>query len=329
MRLARLTVLATFALALLAAPLAAGAQQERKVYRLGVLVATAPPTPSNPPGVVQHMVTALRELGYVEGQNLAVERRYAENRIDRLPEMARDLARMRLDAIVAIGHEPVQAAAAATTTIAIVMFTNYNVGARFVASFARPGGNITGVLIAPEGMLTSKRLELLREAVPQATRIAVLARGDISRPQVLEAQHAASSLGVKLVVVDMRDDHYDQAFARMVADRPDALFVLASPFFFVDQKRIITLAARHRLPAIYEWREQAEGGGLMAYGSSLSTVAGRLAAYVDRILKGAKPADLPVEQPTKFELVINLKTAKALGLTIPPSVLARADEVIE
>jgi putative tryptophan/tyrosine transport system substrate-binding protein len=321
-------VVALLVLSLLAAPLFVGAQSSVKVHRLGILVATAPPAPSNPPGVVQHMLTALRALGYVEGQNLTVERRYAENQIDRLPDLARDLTQMRLDAIAAISYAPIQAAMAATTTIPIIMFTSYDLGARFVSSLARPGGNITGVLIAPEGTLTSKRLELLREAVPHATRIAVLARGESSRPQVREAQQVAASLGVRLVVVELWDDAYDGAFAKMVADRSEALFVLASPFFFVDQKRIITLAAKHRLPAIYEWREQAEEGGLMAYGSSLSTVAGRLAAYVDRILKGAKPADLPVEQPTKFELVVNLKAARALGLTIPQSVLLRADEVI-
>jgi putative ABC transport system substrate-binding protein len=241
----------------------------------------------------------------------------------------RDLARTGPDAIVAVAPESIRAAKAATPAIPILMFTSYDAGQSFVASLAHPGGNITGVLTAPEGTLTTKRLELLREAVPRATRIAVLARAESAHLQVPQAQQAASNLGVKLVVVEMRDDDYDRAFARFVADRAEALFVLASSIFFSDQRRIIDLAARYRLPAIYEWREQAEGGGLMAYGSSLSAVAGRLAVYVDRILKGAKPADLPVEQPTKFELVINLKTAKALGLTIPPSVLARADEVIE
>jgi putative tryptophan/tyrosine transport system substrate-binding protein len=318
------------ALSVLAAPLAVGAQPGTpRVYRLGLLIPSSPPPPTNPPGVFSYMQARLRELGYVEGQNLVIERRYAEDRSERLPELAQELVRLKADVIVAVASA-VQAATAATTTIPIVMFTNYTIGSRFVASLARPGGNITGVLIATEGTLVAKRLELLKEAVPRARRIAVLSHGDASsRTMIEEAEKAARALGVKLIVVDVRNRNYDDAFARVSAERPDALFVLPTTFFFRDMKPIIDLAGRHRLPAIYEWREQVEAGGLMAYGSNLSDLGRRVTAYVDRLFKGTKPADLPVEQPTSFELVINVRTAKALQLTIPPSVLARADTLIE
>jgi putative ABC transport system substrate-binding protein len=213
------------------------------------------------------------------------------------------------------------------------MFTGLSpdpIAAGFVASLARPGGNITGVLIAAEETLAGKRLGLIKEAVPRSTRIGLLSPADAgSRIQVQEAEKAASSLGVKLIVVEVQGDEYDRAFARLTAERPAALLVAASPFFFRGTRQIIALAAKHRLPAIYEWREQVAEGGLMAYGSSLAERSRRAAAYVDRIFKGANPGDLPIEQPTKFELVINLKTAKALGLTIPPSLLQRADQVID
>jgi len=200
----------------------------------------------------------------------------------------------------------------------------------WVASLSRPGGNITGVTVVAETVLAAKRLELLKEVVPGAARIAMLgAGGPGSSVQVQEAQKAASALHVKLVVVDVPGTDYDRAFASMVTERADALFVLMSPTLTRDRKEIMDRAAKHRLPAIYEWREHAEVGGLMSYGSNLIELSRRVAAYVDKILKGARPGDLPIEQPTKFELVINLKTAKALGLTIPPSLLARADQVIE
>jgi putative ABC transport system substrate-binding protein len=236
-----------------------------------------------------------------------------------------------MDVIVAITPAAIRAAKDATTTIPIVLYGNFDpVAAGLVASLARPGGNITGVLIAPDGTLAAKRLELLKEAVPRATRIALLAPVDPGfARQVQEAEKAAVSLGVKLVVVEVGDRDYDRAFAMIGANRADALFVGANAQFFIDRKRIIELAAKHRLPAIYEWPAQGEDGGLMAYGTSIAGLSQRAAAYIDRIFKGAKPADLPIEQPTKFELVINLKTAKALGLTIPPALLARADEVIQ
>jgi len=304
----------------------ADAQQTGRVYRVGTLVPTAP-APSD--GTIRFLA-ALRELGYVEGQNLVAERRYAEAKIEGLPGLARDLVQLRVDVIVAVGSAAIRAAKDATTTIPIVMWGNFDpVAEGFVTSLARPRGNVTGVLISAEGTLAAKRLELLKEAVPRATRMAALFHESVLQTQVQETQKAASSLGVTLVSVEVRGGDYDRAFASMVAERPGALFVAGSTFFSRDRKRIIELAAKHRLPAIYEWPEQAEEGGLIAYGTSLPEGYRRLAAYVDRILKGAKPGDLPIEQPAKFELVINLKTAKALGLTIPQSILVRADEVIQ
>jgi putative tryptophan/tyrosine transport system substrate-binding protein len=255
--------------------------------------------------------SALRDLGYIEGRNLVVVRRFAEGQVDRLPDLARDLIQQRVDVIVAVS-EAIRAARDATTSIPIVMGFGFNpVEQGFVASLARPGGNITGVLYAPEGQLVGKRLELIHEAIPRATR------------------KAAPALGVKLVVVELQGADYDRAFATMVAERAEALFTLSSTILNRDRRQIIERAAQHRLPAMYEWREQAEVGGLMSYGGSLLALSRRVAAYVDKIFKGAKPADLPVERPTTYDLVINLKTARALGLTIPPSLLSRADRVIE
>jgi ABC-type uncharacterized transport system substrate-binding protein len=236
-----------------------------------------------------------------------------------------------VDVILAISPSAIRAAKEATSTIPIVMYGNFDpIAAGIVTNLARPGGNITGVLIAPDGTLAGKKLELLKEAVPEATRIALLAPVDPSfSRQVQEAQQAARRLGVTLVVVEVRDREYDRAFAAMAADRPDALFVGSTAQFFIDRHRIIELAARHRLPAIYEWPEQGEDGGLMGYGTSLAGLARRVAIYIDRILKGARPGDLPIEQPSKFDLVINLRTAKTLGLVLPQALLLRADQVIE
>jgi putative ABC transport system substrate-binding protein len=211
------------------------------------------------------------------------------------------------------------------------MYGNFDpLALRLVDSLARPGGNATGVLIAPDGTLAGKRLELLKAAVPQASRIALLVPDDESaRLQVQETRQAAASLGVELVVVTVRGQEYSRAFAAIAAERPGALVVGSHQYFVRDRKEIIALAAKHRLPAMYEWREQVADGGLMTYSTNLYGVQQRVASYVDRILRGARPSDLPVERPTRFEFVVNLKTAKALGLTIPPSVLARADEVID
>jgi putative ABC transport system substrate-binding protein len=325
----RRTFLCGLTLGTLSAPLAADAQQAGKVYRLGIL--TPGVRPSSP--VMSNLLPlSLRELGYVEGQNLVIEQRFAEGKLDRLPGLARELAQLRVDLLVAVSPVAVRAASDTTKMIPIVMLLSYSdpVELGFVASFARPGGNITGVVLAAEPALATKRLELLKEIVPRAMRIAVLATGEPgSRMQMQWAEKAASSLGVKLVVVEVRDVDYDRAFTTMVAARADALLVVASVILSTDRERIIQLAAKHRLPAIYDWREHVEAGGLMAYGGSVSGFTRRAAVYVDRIFKGANPADLPVERATTFELAINLKTAKALGLTIPQSLLLQADQLIE
>lgn len=322
----RIVAVAAALLVFLFGPLAAEAQEKRDVYRLGVLAAAVPPE------ALAGIAMGLRGLGYVEGRNLIIERRVADGKLDRVPGLARELVRLRVDAILAIGNEAIQAAKEATQTIPIVMgFGNAPVQQGFVTGLARPGGNVTGVAYSPDDVgLAPKRLELLKEAVPQASRIAVLATGEHSaQQQIAAAQRAAAPLGATLVVVEVRNDHYDDAFLAIATERASALLVPASPMLFRHRKRIIDLAARHKLPAIYEWREHAEDGGLMAYGSSVSRLYGRVLAYVDRIFKGATPAELPVEQPTTFEFVINLKTAKALGLAMPPSLLLRADHVVE
>lgn len=328
----RRTLLGALAGGLIATPVPAWAQPAGRVYRLGMLTLTGAPPPSERAGTALMVPAALREMGYIEGRSLVVERRYAEGKVDRLPGLARELVQLQADVIVAIGPRAAWATKEATTTIPIVAYGNFDpVAIGLVASLARPGGNITGVLIAPEGTLAGKKLELLKAAVPRATRIAFLAPDDpgTARPQVEEVRKAAAALGVTLNVVEAKSEDYDRAFAAVAAERPAALFVAATAVFFRDRQRIIGLAAKYRLPAMYEWPEQVEDGGLMSYGSSLAGTTQRVAAYVDRIFKGAKPGDLPVEQPTNFQLVINLKTAKTLGLTIPPSLLARADRVIQ
>ena len=275
--------------------------------------------------------TALQELGYLEGRNLVVDLRFAEGNPARLPALARALVQAPVDVIVAVGSLATKAAKEATPTLPIVMYGNFDpLALQLVDSLARPSGNVTGVLIAPDGTLASKRLELLKAAVPRASRIALLVPDDDSaRLQVEETRQAAASLGVELVVVTVRGKEYSRAFAAIVAERPGALVVGSHQYFVTDRKEIIELAARHRLPAMYEWREQVTDGGLMTYSTSLVGLHRRVASYVDRILKGVKPSDLPVERPTRFELVINVKTARTLGLVIPQSLLARADEVIE
>jgi putative ABC transport system substrate-binding protein len=312
------------AAALVGAPAAVGAQVPGRTYRLGII---------RPTGVAPFDVNipdALRELGYVEGRNLVIERRYAEGRSERLPELARELVAAKMDAIVAVGSGAARAAMAATGTIPIVMFGNFDpLGLGLVKSLARPGGNVTGVLIAPDGTLAGKKLELLREVVPRATRIGMIAPDDPGvRGQVAEVQKAAAALGLTLIPVEVVDGGYERAFAALAAQRPDALFVAASTYFVRDRRLLIDGAARYRLPAIYEWREHVEDGGLMAYATSLPALHKRIADYVDRIFEGARPGEMPIEQPSKFDLVVNLKTARALGLTLPSSFLLRA-EVIE
>jgi putative ABC transport system substrate-binding protein len=314
-----------------AVPLAARAQQLGRVYRLGILSPTARPAPSEQNTAVTLIPKALREMGYVEGQNLAVEPRYADGKLEQLPRLARELVQLRVDVIAAIGSASVRAAKQATATVPIVLYGNFDpVAAGLVKGLAKPEGNVTGVLIAPAGTLAGKKLELLKEAVPRATRIAFLAPEDPGiRLQVQETRQAAAALGIKLAVTEVRSGDYERAFAALAAERPEALFVAATTFFVRDRQRIIELAAKHRLPAMYEWPEHVEDGGLMSYGSSLTGTTRRVAVYVDRLFKGARPGDLPIEQPAEFQLVINLKTARALGLTLPPSFVARADRVIE
>jgi ABC-type uncharacterized transport system substrate-binding protein len=317
-------------LGLFTASLAAEAQQAGKVYRLGILSPGASSDPSVP--TIPNLLPAvLREHGYVERRNLVVERRFADDKPDRLPGLARELVRVQPDIIVALSGRAVQAARDATTMIPIVMVIAADpVAWGLVASLSRPGGNVTGITTNYETALTGKRLELLKQAVPRAARIAVLGSGSLSSSaQLQEAEKAAEALGVKLVPVQIRDTDYDRAFATIGAERADAVLILTGPTVVRDRTRIIDRTLKHRLPAISGLRELVEAGALMSHGGSNLEASRRVAVYVDKILKGAKPADLPVEQPTKFELVINLKTAKALGLKIPESLLQRADQVIE
>jgi putative ABC transport system substrate-binding protein len=300
-------------------------------HRVGILAPTEAPRASDPHSATGSIPTYLEELGYVAGRNLVLEPRYAAGRLSELPAMARELVRLRVDVIVSIGSSATRAAKAATSVVPIVMLGNFDpIALGLVKSLGKPEANVTGVLIAPAGTLAGKKLELLKEAVPHATRIAFLTHEDPGlRTQERETQAAAAALGVTLALTRLRGDDYGGAFAGMMAGRPDALFVAASTYFMRDRKRIIELAARHRVPAMYEWPEQVAEGGLMSYGSDLGRTTRRVAEYVDRILKGARPGDLPVEQPTELQLVINLKTARALGLSVPRSLIARADHVIE
>jgi putative tryptophan/tyrosine transport system substrate-binding protein len=326
----RLGLILTLALGLLLAPLAATAQQPGKVYRVGFLSAGFP-RPDRDPSV-DAFRQGLRELGYVEGQNLVIEYRGAEGRDERLPDLATALVRLPVDVVVAAGPTAIRAAQHATRTIPIVMTgTADPVGDGFVASLARPGGNITGMSLQMVE-LPGKRLELLKETVPQRTRVAVLANPtfEVNTLYLRNLTVAAQALGLHLHVMEVpRADELDAAFVAITRTGADALMVLSDPALMDNLAgRVADLAATHRLPAMYNWKMYVKAGGLMSYGPSLPDSHRRAATYVDKILKGVKPADLPVEQPTKFELVINLKTAQALGLTIPPSILFQADEVI-
>ncbi len=315
-------------LSLLAAPLASEAQQAGKIRRIGFLTISRPGA--------QHLFDAfqqgLRELGWVEGQNLAIEWRRRGERAEPLPDLAAELVQLKVEVIVTSSEPMIRTAMQATNTIPIVMAVSAApVETGLVASLARPGGNVTGLSIQA-AEVGGKRLELLKEAVPHAARLAVL--WNAANPaKVLEWQDiqvAAQTLGVTLYSVEVRGpDDFDGAFAAIARERPDALIVFTEPLTLRHQRPIVDFATQHRLPTISEGREFADAGGLMTYGASLPALYRRAAYYVDRILKGATPADLPVEQPTKFELVINLKTAQALGITIPPTLLFLADEVIK
>ncbi len=305
------------------------AQQPKKVQRVGYL---GGPSLSSMSARTQAFRQGLRELGYVEGKNIAMEYRYAEGKLDRLPALAAELVRLKVDVIVAAGPTPTRAAKEATSTIPIVMAQSTDpVGSGFVASLARPGGNITGLsTLSPE--ISGKRLELLKEIIPRLSRVAALGSSTVpGNAQALkETELAAQALGVKLQFLDvLGPKDIETAFREAGKGRADAVLVLGGPLFNSHRTQIVDLAVKSRLPAIYYAAEFVEDGGLMTYGVSVIDLFHRAAVYVDKILKGAKPADLPVEQPTKFELIINLKTAKQIGLTIPPNVLARADKVIK
>lgn len=315
-------------LGLLVAPGAAEAQPTPRVPRIGLLLRGAPGPSAN----VEAFRQGLRELSYVEGQNVIFEYRYAEGKDERLRALAAELVQARVDVIVTWGSLAIHAAQEATREIPIVIaYTSDPLESGWVATLARPGGNVTG-LSAMATELTSKRLELLKEIVPGASRVAVLFhRGDqASAAQVMEMQTAARTLSVTLRAWEVdRADQLPAAFAAMAGARTNALVVVHSAFILRQERQILGLAAKYGLPAIYQLRGWADAGGLVSYGPSQADMSRRAARYVERILKGAKPADLPVEEPAKFELIINLKTARALRRTIPPSVLARADEVIE
>jgi len=325
----RRTFLGALAGGLLAAPLAAEAQQPPKTARIGFMSLSSGPTPT------MDISPGLRELGWIEGQNLAIEYRWAASREDQLPALAVELVRLKVDVIVTSSTQAAQAAKRATTTIPIVAtFVADPVGSGLVASLARPGGNITGLTTLATG-LVAKRLELLKAVVSGSTRVAVLwqpgAFGERTmRDMMEETQVAGQTLALQLQFAEARrPDDFEQAFSAMREARAGGLLVFPSSILFEARRSIVAHAAKSRLPAVYPWREGASAGGLMSYSTNFPDMYRRAATYVDKILKGAKPAHLPIEQPTKFELVINLKTAKALGLTIPPSLLQRADQVIE
>jgi putative ABC transport system substrate-binding protein len=324
-RRAFVTTLAAGALLL---PRAAPAQPVAgRVARVGYL------TPSSVAarGGIVELRRHLRDLGYVEGRDIRFEIRGANEDFERLPDLAADLVRSGVDLIVAVSPPAIRAAENATSTIPIVMVSGTDpVVGLFVASLARPGGNVTGVTTyLPE--LAGKRLEVLRECVPGLRRVAVLAnlRNPSSAAEARETEAAARTMALEIQVTDARlPEQYPDAFASMTRSGARAVFVTADPVLSSNRERIMQLAASHRLPAMYEWPEIVEAGGLLSYGPTLAEINTRVAAYVDKILKGAKPADLPVERPTRFELAVNLKTAAALGITIPPAVVARAGRVI-
>jgi putative ABC transport system substrate-binding protein len=318
----RRTVLAGTGAVILAAPFAAEAQQAGKVWRVGVLGVGSP----------ELLRQSLREVGYVEGLNLAIEWRDAEGKPERFGDLAAELVRLKVDVIVAANPAATFAAKRSTASIPIVMVNTPDpVQLGLAVSLGRPGGNVTGTTTL-SAELSIKQLELLKEAVPRAARIAVLWNpSNPWHPLALKGVEAAArSLAVRLQILEVRGpEELDNAFATMTRERAGAVLVLADPMTFFHRTRIADLAAKRRLPAMYGVRESVDAGGLMSYWANQADLYRRVASYVDRILKGAKPADLPIEQPTRFELVINLKTAKALGLTIPPSLLGRADEVIQ
>jgi putative tryptophan/tyrosine transport system substrate-binding protein len=326
----RVALAAALALGLIVEPLTVAAQPARKVPRIGFLI-TGSSTDQH--HLIEAFGQGLRELGWVEGQNIVIDYRFADGRFDRLPELAAELVHLKVDVIVA-GPTPAAAAAkGATATIPIVMAVVGDPGGLgLIASLARPGGNVTGLSYSVGVETFGKGLELLKETIPKVRRIAILSNP--ANPShalaIRDLQVAARSLGVQLQLLAAGGPtEFDGAFAAMAKENAGALLVAADSLFNLHRTRIADLATRRRLPTMFGIRENVEAGGLMSYGPSLPDLWRRTATFVDKILKGAKPADVPVEQPTRFELTINLKTAKALGLTIPQSVLARADQIIE
>jgi len=325
----RRTLAIALGLAIAGVPAAGKAQQATKIRRVGFLGSASPAANRDR---VEAFRQGLRELGYVEGRNILIEYRWAEGDYRRLADLARELVERKPDLIFSTGGRPTMLALrAATTSIPVVFVGADPVVDGLVLSPGRPGGNFTGVDVFSVE-LDTKRLTLLKEALPKIAHVVLLwnpgAPSGLSQRYRIET--AARTLGVRLQLVEARlPDDLDTAFDSAARQRPDALLVMADPMYDSERKRIVNLAMKHRLPAIYQWREFPESGGLMSYGADLPSLYRRLPAYMDKIFKGAKPAELPVEQPTKYELVINLKTAKALRLTMAPSVLARADRLIE
>jgi putative ABC transport system substrate-binding protein len=311
---------------LLATVFVAEAQQQAKIARVGWLASGSPSGVAPLTGAVRQ---GLRELGYIEGKNIAIEYRYAEGKFDRLPDLAAEIVHLKVDVIVVANDQAIRAAQQATATIPIVMVADDPLGLGFIASLARPGGNLTGLsFLSTE--LAGKRLELLKEAFPKLSRVAVLrASGPAQEQQVKEIQIAAQALGIQVQIVQIQNpDDFENAFLTITKGHPGALLVLRSPLFRTHALRIKEFSEKRKLPTMYDDRIFVEAGGLMSYGTNTLDFYRRAATYVDKILKGTKPADLPVEQPMNFEFVINLKTAKQIGLTIPPEVLARASKLI-
>jgi putative ABC transport system substrate-binding protein len=326
----RLIGLVILTLSLTPAPYAAEAQQARKVYRIGYLSLVPAESDRSRLALIRQ---ELRALGYVESQNIVINERHAAARPERLPALAAELVHLKVDVIVAIGDAAASAAKKATSTIPIVMTGADLVGLGLVASLARPGGNFTGVTDS-HADLVAKRLDLLKQIAPLASRVAILFNpaSPIVPPQLKAAQAAATALGMTVVPVEIKGSSagdVDPAAAMIRRERPEGLLVVAEPTVAVHRQRITDLAIKIRLPTIGTFRTWAEGGFLMSYGADANDLNRRVVAHVDKILKGANPGDLPVEQPTKFVLVVNMKTARALGLTIPQSILVRADQVIE
>jgi putative tryptophan/tyrosine transport system substrate-binding protein len=305
----------------------AKSQQPQKLHRLGLLLALSPDESAD----IHAFRQGLAALGYVEGKNITIEYRYAEGKLDRLPALAAELVGLKVDVIVALSPPSAHAAKNATKTIPIVMrSTDDPVSTGLIASLARPGGNVTG-LTSISTELIGKRLEILKETVPRAHVIAVLRNPTAPDADLKwkETEAAGRALGLQFQSVEVKSpEDFESAFRRATSTKPHALIALRNPLIVNNRKRIAALASKNMLPAMYDDREYVDAGGLMSYGADLTDLHRRAAIYVDKILKGAKPADLPVEQPMRFELIINLKAAKQIGLTIPPNVLARADRVI-